>query len=85
MVIVTPNETSIPGIYSNKKKIIFFHVFFHLKIIKITKERISKTSFSKNLPTPLFAILRQAQDDKCHGEPVEPFPPFGKGKLGEIL
>jgi hypothetical protein len=30
----------------------------------------------ENLPFPLFAILRQAQDDKCHGELVEPFLPF---------
>ena len=29
---------------------------------------------------PLFTILQQAQDDKCHGESVEPFPPFGKGR-----
>ena len=34
---------------------------------------------SKNFRYPLFAILRQAQDDKCHGELVEPSPPLVKG------
>jgi len=32
-----------------------------------------------NLPAPPFSILRQAQDDKCHGELVEPFLPLAKG------
>jgi hypothetical protein len=32
-----------------------------------------KRLFNFSLHTlPLFAILRQAQDDRCHGEPVEP-------------
>ena len=42
---------------------------------------------------PLFAILRQAQDDKCHGErsteltpkACRTIPPFVKGRIGGIL
>jgi hypothetical protein len=45
----------------------------------VTKEFISKASLLKNLPLPLFAILRQAQDDKCHGELVELSLPLVKG------
>jgi hypothetical protein len=52
---------------------------------------IEKTLFEKS-PHPLFAILRQAQGDNCHGEPVEPSSfaqsnllLVDKGRTGGIL
>jgi hypothetical protein len=38
----------------------------------------------ENPSFPPFAILRQAQDDKCHGELAEPSPPLVKGGKGGL-